>query len=107
MSPHEHYDERSKPKGAVEYTGERAGGMNDTDVARLEEAVREAVPEGEIVTHFDLIVQTRFGSDASDIRTWRISMPGANPHLSYGVLRSQAERLGILLNGARAAAWGS
>jgi len=105
MSPREHYDERSKPKGAVEYTGERAGGMNDTDVARLEEAVREAVPEGEIVCHFDLIVQTRYGPDASDIRTRRVSMPGANPHLSLGVLTAQAERLSLLLNGVQLS-WG-
>lgn len=55
----------------------------------LEEAVRAAVPQGEFLIHYEVIIQTRTGPDAAEIMTRRVSMPSADPHLSLGVLTMQ------------------
>lgn len=62
-------------------------------VDEIEEAVRGSVPAGEFLVHYEVIVQTRTGPDASEIVTRRVSMPGCDPHLSLGVLTVQAALL--------------
>lgn len=50
---------------------------------------------GEMVVHFDLVVCTRridsTGTERIERRHW--STPGADPHLSYGLLHAEAGAL--------------
>jgi len=59
----------------------------------MEEVIRDAVPEEEFVTHFDVLVETRSGPDARTIRFRRYSPPGSDPLLSLGLLSAVKARL--------------
>jgi hypothetical protein len=60
---------------------------------QVEEAIRSSVGPDEIVIHFDLIVETRYGENARKIRFRRFTMPGSDPLLSLGLLDAAIGRL--------------
>lgn len=79
------------PRSAATHTGTVA----------LEEAVHDLIRDhgklipGEVLVHFELIASTRRidteGTERIERRHW--ATPGADPHLSYGLLSSQAGQL--------------
>lgn len=50
---------------------------------------------GEVVTHFDLVVETRVIDDegAEHIRRHHWSPLGSSPHLSFGILAAESGRI--------------
>ena len=60
---------------------------------QVEEAIRSSIDPGEIVIHFDLIVETRYGDGARKIRFRRFTTPGSDPLLSLGLLDAAIGRL--------------
>lgn len=56
---------------------------------------------GELVIHFDLVVETRRIDDTGHehIRRHHWSPNGSTPHLSYGVLAAEAQRILRKLSG--------
>jgi acyl-coenzyme A synthetase/AMP-(fatty) acid ligase len=69
-------------------------------VDSLEQAVADLIREcgalepGEIVVHTELIACTRrIVGDRERIERRRWSTPGADPHLSYGVLNAEAAKI--------------
>lgn len=62
-------------------------------LSQLEEVIREAVPPGEVVVHFDVLVETRVGPEARQIRFRRFSPPGSDPLVSLGLLSAMKARL--------------
>jgi hypothetical protein len=60
---------------------------------RIEEAIRLAVPDDEIMVHFDVLVETRHGPGARLIRYRRLAPPGSDPLLSLGLLTAATGRL--------------
>lgn len=64
----------------------------------LEDVIRRAVPDGEIVVHFDVVVETRHGPRAQKIRVRRFSPPGSDPMLSLGLLTAARETLASRLS---------
>lgn len=59
----------------------------------LEDVIRRAIPENEIVVHFDVVVETRHGPEARKIRIRRFSPPGSDPVMSLGLLTAAREKL--------------
>jgi len=59
----------------------------------MEDAIQQAIPEGEILVHFDVIVETRRGPDARRICFRRFTPLGSDPLLSLGLLSAARARL--------------
>lgn len=59
----------------------------------LESVIIGIVPEDELVTHFEVIISTRRGDAAEQIRYHRLSTPGSDPALSLGLLTAMCARL--------------
>ena len=51
-------------------SGARSKAQQQQVAHRLEDIISELVPEGEIVTHFDVVVQTRSRYAARQMRFW-------------------------------------
>jgi hypothetical protein len=71
-----------------------------TTVGTLEQAVVDLIREfgelapGEIVVHFDLVANTCRAVDGKDhFDRLRWTMPGANPHLTFGSLQAEATKI--------------
>jgi hypothetical protein len=61
--------------------------VTDPHVLRnLGHVLHDAVPDGEVLVHYDIVVKTRSGPDMELINTYVISMPGADPDLTMGTL---------------------
>lgn len=63
----------------------------------VEEAIRDVLPEGEMIVHFDILVETRVGPEARKIRFRRLSPAGSNPLLSLGLLQACLAQLSLRL----------
>jgi hypothetical protein len=78
-----------------------AGSLRSASAGKIETMIEEALDRhgslepGEVVTHFDLVVETRRVDDegVEHVRRLRWSPVGSNPHLSYGLLSAEAERI--------------
>lgn len=71
--------------------------IEDT-LRELEDVIRRAVPDDEIVVHFDVVVETRHGPEAKKIRVRRFSPPGSDPVLSLGLLTAALGKLSSRLS---------
>ena len=81
-------------------SGARSEAQQQQVAGRLEDIIRELVPEGEIVTHFDVVVQTRSGYAARQLRMYRYTVEGSDPLHSAELLRAALRRLEGRINAA-------
>ena len=73
---------------------EQTGGFTLDDMLELlEEVIRKGAPEGEVVTHWDLIVETRCLNHPSRIKQRRYAPEGSNPYLTLGILDAMVAKL--------------
>jgi hypothetical protein len=62
-------------------------------VHELEQVIESMLPEGEVLTHYDLVVSTRLARDPSKIRAHRFAPVGSDPEVSLGKMVAAVDRL--------------
>lgn len=67
-------------------------------MAKIEELLTVLVPDGEYITHVDVIVATRSMTDSRRGSYQRFPAPGADPLMSLGALLASLDELRVRLN---------
>jgi hypothetical protein len=67
--------------------------IDDDKMVVLEETIRSLIGDDEVMVHFDVLVETRSGPDASRIRFTRFAPAGSDPLLSLGLMTAALSRL--------------